>query len=55
MVGAELDERTGTKVAIKVFDTPERGSAREGLAREVEVLRALNHPSIVRYLDAGVE
>jgi len=32
-VHVAVDERTGTKVAIKVFETPERGSAREGLAR----------------------
>lgn len=46
-------DRTGLTVAIKILhETSESGRAR--FWREAEVLRSLEHPAIVRCLDAGV-
>ncbi|MBI2568131.1 MAG: tetratricopeptide repeat protein [Candidatus Schekmanbacteria bacterium] len=47
-----VDERTGELVAIKTVKTPRRSSV-AGLRREIEGLRRLNHPGVVRIVASG--
>lgn len=51
---AAHDRRTGVPVAVKIVTlTANDQPLRERLRREVSILRRLNHPRIVRCLDAG--
>lgn len=47
-----IDEQTGQTVAVKVVRSGDEDQARR-LAREAETLRSLDHPNLVRFLDAG--
>jgi serine/threonine protein kinase len=47
-----IDEHTGQTVAVKVVRSGDEDQARR-LAREAETLRGLDHPNLVRFLDAG--
>jgi serine/threonine protein kinase len=50
------DERTGEIVAVKVLPSPQEDPvAARRLAREFQALYPIEHPNIVRVLDAGVE
>lgn len=54
VVFAAVSERTHAKVALKLVRA-EHGSATavERIHREIDVLRSLHHPGIVRYVDHG--
>ena len=47
------DPDTGTPVAIKVLER-ELSRERERIEREAKVLKAIDHPRVVRYLDHGL-
>ena len=49
-----IDQKTGAPVALKVMTWPDP-SALARFEREVQALRALDHPGIVRIHDAGVD
>jgi serine/threonine protein kinase len=50
------DERTGEVVAVKLLPSPQEDPvAARRLAREFQALYPIEHPNIVRVLDAGVE
>jgi eukaryotic-like serine/threonine-protein kinase len=43
----------GHTVAIKILDPTASGTDAERFAREAEILRSLDHPALVRYVDHG--
>jgi serine/threonine protein kinase len=43
----------GLQFAVKVFDRPDRAGWRHRFMREVNFLRACDHPSIMRVYDEG--
>jgi tetratricopeptide (TPR) repeat protein len=51
----EAVDSTGRRVALKVLKEEVPAGTRARFQREIEVLRRLDHPSIVRILDAGTE
>ncbi len=51
-----IDTRTGAQVAVKVLHrSSDSGVASRRLAREFRALREVNHPNIIRVLDAGTD
>jgi hypothetical protein len=48
------DERTGKTVAIKVFSAGRSADEARWLARELKALSVLDHPNVVRMLDASL-
>ena|GEM_PF-6287199 len=50
-----VDERTGSKVVAKIFPSNRlQEYEKKRLQREIHILRQLEHPHIIRYLDSGV-
>lgn len=52
-LGRHLD--SNTEVAIKILDTQLISREREDFLQEARLIASLNHPSIVRLLDCGIE
>ena len=48
-----LDQRTGETVALKLLHATSEGVNSQRFVREVEVLKSLVHPRVVRYVDHG--
>lgn len=47
-------DRDGETVAIKILGVDEKPVVERRFLREIEVLRSIRHPTVVRYLDSGV-
>ena len=53
VVSKAIDEHNGQFVALKILHTPQVGIF--SLLREIDAIKKLDHPGIVKLLDTGVE